>query len=337
MRNPTYGVPFRAVCLALILSGKVWPQAADFRTADSVWEDMFGTARYPTCDMLFVAYKYPARFDVYATHLDGEIYRIASYPIRQICTALGPKRSAVDPVTPEGVYRIVSAGADSAGALFLAIDYPNASDSMRGTAGNLGGGICVQGSISLAGSIGMGDSIMNILFRLVGKCMERGQTTIPLYLFQDDDYFNALYFADFLRSGNGYVEGCNAPSAKISSDSVLAEFSETLGEIQAALIEGKRIPDVELDSRGLFVVKDREHCPWIQVLIHWNDPSPETESGSGYEFNPNAIGCLRDNRTVPDHDPFIFGTLAVRRVCSRDPMTVRTRTAADNAFGGNEQ
>ena len=226
-------------------------------SADSVWTRVFGTSRYPGSDIVCIVYKRQMIFEVHACGPEGELRRVARFPVCAIPDGLGPKRRAGDNMTPEGIYNIDALNPRSAYHLSMHVDYPNASDRLLGERGNLGGDIYVHGKCCTIGCIAMGDETIEQLYRLAERAMKRGQRKIPLYIFPDSDYRQTLLLAQAVRGQSERSDGKQAPSRGGTCMSSLAAFWEALAEIQEELIERKRIPAVVLDSRKLFVPKHR--------------------------------------------------------------------------------
>ena len=103
-----------------------------------------------------------------------------TYPIAAMSGGLGPKRREGDLQVPEGVYRIARFNPHSRYRLSMGLDYPNASDRVRGGP-RPGTDIYIHGDRVSAGCIAMTDALIDEIYPLCAKAGNRG--TIPVHVF----------------------------------------------------------------------------------------------------------------------------------------------------------
>ena len=103
-------------------------------------------------NILIIAYKEEAILELYAKNKSDKIYKkICEYNIAEKSGALGPKRKEGDLQVPEGFYNIEIFNPASSYHLSLGINYPNASDKIKGYKSKLGGDIFIHGSTATIG------------------------------------------------------------------------------------------------------------------------------------------------------------------------------------------
>ena len=103
-----------------------------------------------------------------------------TYPIAAMSGALGPKRRESDLQVPEGVYRIVRFNPHSRFHLSMGLDYPNASDRLRGGP-KPGTDIYIHGNRVSAGCLAMTDALIDEIYPLCAGAGNR--RTIPVHVF----------------------------------------------------------------------------------------------------------------------------------------------------------
>lgn len=111
---------------------------------------------------------------------------IKTYPICAASGILGPKRRQGDLQVPEGFYTISKLNPQSSYHLSLRVDYPNASDRIRGEAlspprGDLGGDIMVHGSCVTIGCIPLQDEPIEEVYLAADAVFPK--STIPIHIF----------------------------------------------------------------------------------------------------------------------------------------------------------
>ncbi len=115
---------------------------------------------------------------------------IKSYPICRLSGTLGPKRRQGDFQIPEGFYTITKLNPTSSYHLSMRVDYPNASDRIRGRAlakaseradVDLGGDIMVHGSCVTIGCIPLQDEPIEEVFLAADAAFKNGP--LPIHIF----------------------------------------------------------------------------------------------------------------------------------------------------------
>lgn len=108
---------------------------------------------------------------------------LISYSFCQSSGTLGPKRREGDLQIPEGFYHINYFNPWSNFYLSLGINYPNASDSMLGEKGKLGGNIFIHGNCVTIGCIPITDDLIKELYVFAVEATNNGQLKIPVHIF----------------------------------------------------------------------------------------------------------------------------------------------------------
>jgi hypothetical protein len=115
---------------------------------------------------------------------------IKSYPICALSGALGPKRKQGDLQIPEGFYTISKLNPGSSYHLSMRVDYPNASDKIRGRAVaraagvtdvDLGGDIMVHGNCVTIGCIPLQDEPIEEVYLVADAVF--GKRRLPIHIF----------------------------------------------------------------------------------------------------------------------------------------------------------
>lgn len=108
---------------------------------------------------------------------------IKEFPICEISGTVGPKRRSRDLQVPEGFYHISNLNPYSKYYLSMQINYPNASDSIRGVQRHLGNLIFIHGGCESSGCLAMTDDRIKELFIYCIEAYNSGQEEIDLTIF----------------------------------------------------------------------------------------------------------------------------------------------------------
>jgi murein L,D-transpeptidase YafK len=189
---------------------------------------------YPCRRVFLRALKHDAELQMWAAAKDRDAMTLVrTYPICASSGELGPKRQQGDEQVPEGCYSIHRYNAWSGFHVSMRVDYPNASDRVRGTRGNLGGAIMVHGGCATIGCIPIEDRPIEEVFIASLDARRAGRHEIPIHIFPthlDDEGMKML---------RGHPD---ATPARIG-------LWEELRPIHAAFEETRRVPDIEIDTK----------------------------------------------------------------------------------------
>ena len=108
---------------------------------------------------------------------------VKEFTICDLSGSEGPKRRYRDLQVPEGFYHISQLNPYSRYYLSLEINYPNASDSIRGVHGHLGNQIFIHGSCISSGCLAMTDDRIRELFVYCIEAYNSGQEEIDLTIY----------------------------------------------------------------------------------------------------------------------------------------------------------
>jgi hypothetical protein len=150
---------------------------------------------YPPHDTLLRAYKQENELELWAAGKDQDLKLVATYSICAASGGLGPKRREGDLQVPEGFYKIGYFDPTSAFHLAMLVDYPNASDRIRGGP-TPGGEILIHGSCASIGCLSMGDERIEEIY-LVGWAAFMSYRPVAVHIFPARD-FDALLADDKL-------------------------------------------------------------------------------------------------------------------------------------------
>ena len=114
---------------------------------------------------------------------DSAFLLLKEFPICELSGDVGPKRRSHDLQVPEGFYHISDLNPFSKYYLSMQINYPNASDSIRGVHGHLGNLIFIHGSCVSSGCLAMTDERIKELFVYCIEAYSSGQKEINMDIF----------------------------------------------------------------------------------------------------------------------------------------------------------
>jgi murein L,D-transpeptidase YafK len=180
------------------------------------------------------AFKTEKKIEVWAKNIsDTAFILIRELPICDISGYLGPKRRYHDLQVPEGFYHISGLNPYSKYYLSMQINYPNASDSIRGVQGHLGNEIFIHGECVSSGCIAITNDLIKELFVYCIEAYNSGQEMIDLTIFpaklSDNTYsgLNSRYakypdkislWADLKKSYDLFDRNKVPPAVKFLSD-----------------------------------------------------------------------------------------------------------------------
>ena len=114
---------------------------------------------------------------------DSVFVPIKEFSICDLSGSSGPKRRYRDLQVPEGYYHISKLNPYSKYYLSMEVNYPNASDSIRGVRGHLGNQIYIHGSCISSGCLAMTDDRIRELFVYCIEAYNSGQEEIALTIY----------------------------------------------------------------------------------------------------------------------------------------------------------
>lgn len=130
------------------------------------------------------AFKTEKIIELWAKNIaDPKFKLIKEFPICEISGNIGPKRRSGDLQVPEGFYHISDLNPFSKYYLSMQINYPNASDSIRGTKGRLGNLIFIHGACESSGCISITDDKIKELYLYYIEASNSGQNKVELTIY----------------------------------------------------------------------------------------------------------------------------------------------------------
>jgi murein L,D-transpeptidase YafK len=142
------------------------------------------------------AFKTEKKIELWAKNTSDSVFTlIKEFPICELSGIIGPKRRYRDLQVPEGYYHLKSLNPYSKYYLSIEVNYPNASDSIRGVRGHLGNQIFIHGSCVSSGCIAITDDKIKELYVYCVEAYNSGQEEIGITIFParlDDKKYNAL-------------------------------------------------------------------------------------------------------------------------------------------------
>ncbi|MDP2889995.1 MAG: L,D-transpeptidase family protein [Bacteroidota bacterium] len=146
------------------------------------------------------AFKTEKKVEVWAKNIcDTAFTLVKEFPICEISDEIGPKRRLYDLQVPEGFYRINELNPYSKYYLSMKINYPNASDSIRGVKGRLGNQIYIHGGCESSGCIAIADDKIKELFVYCIEAYNAGQKEVNIAI-----YPTHLNDSNYARLTSGY-------------------------------------------------------------------------------------------------------------------------------------
>ena len=148
------------------------------------------------------AFKSEKTIELWAKNIrDSAFVLLKEFPICDLSGFEGPKRRYRDLQVPEGFYHISKLNPYSKYYLSMEINYPNASDSIRGVRGHLGNQIYIHGSCISSGCLAITDDKIRELYVYCIEAYNSGQQEIGLTIYParlTDHNFNEL-ISDYKR------------------------------------------------------------------------------------------------------------------------------------------
>jgi murein L,D-transpeptidase YafK len=180
--------------------------------------------------------------EVWAGDGTGPLARVLSHPVCRLSGVPGPKRREGDLQVPEGYYTISALNPKSSYHLSLRVDYPNASDRVRGrrldAAAPLGGDIMVHGNCVTIGCIPIEDEPIEEVYLMAAEVF--GKRPVPIHIFPrplDDAGLQALL--------------ADAPSEEHRA------LWEELAVGYRAFEKTRRVPAIRVAADGRYLVTPR--------------------------------------------------------------------------------
>lgn len=145
------------------------------------------------------AFKTEKKIELWAKNAtDTAFILLKEFPICDMSGTIGPKRRYRDLQVPEGFYHLSGLNPFSKYYLSIEINYPNASDSVRGVRGHLGNQIFIHGSCISSGCLAITDDRIKELYVYCVEAYNSGQEKIGLTIFPaklTDTKYNGLLSA----------------------------------------------------------------------------------------------------------------------------------------------
>jgi len=132
----------------------------------------------------FRAFKTEKIIELWAKNTSDPVFKfIKEIPICELSGDIGPKRRYRDLQVPEGFYHISDLNPFSKYYLSMQINYPNASDSIRGVKGHLGNYIFVHGECVSSGCLAITNEGIKELFVWSIEAYNSGQEQIEITIY----------------------------------------------------------------------------------------------------------------------------------------------------------
>jgi murein L,D-transpeptidase YafK len=130
------------------------------------------------------AFKTEKIIELWAKNSSDSVFApIKEFPICELSGSIGPKRRVRDLQVPEGFYHISDLNPYSRYYLSMQINYPNASDSIRGVRGHLGNLIFIHGECLSSGCIAITNERIKELYVYCIEAYNSGQEKIDITIF----------------------------------------------------------------------------------------------------------------------------------------------------------
>ncbi|MBT3423877.1 MAG: L,D-transpeptidase family protein [Bacteroidetes bacterium] len=162
-----------------------------------------------------------------------EFILLVSYDICSPSGDLGPKRKQGDLQVPEGFYKIDRFNPASNFYLSLGVNYPNASDKIRGNRVTPGGDIFIHGNCVTIGCIPLTDNIIKELYLLAIEAKDNGQDKIRVFMLP------------FKMTDENMNENKNNPHYS---------FWTELQPAYSYFMKNKLLPTIRIDGQGKYLI-----------------------------------------------------------------------------------
>jgi murein L,D-transpeptidase YafK len=211
-----------------------------FEEKESVVKSFFSKAglKYEGFHLFIRAFKKERKLEAWVLEKNSTTYQLLqTYPFCSTSGTLGPKRKEGDLQIPEGIYHLNHFNPESNFYLSLGVSYPNASDKMLSDKKKPGGAIYIHGNCVTIGCIPITDDKIKELYVLAVEARNNGQQKIPIHIYPsrlDDSTLKDLTTQFGLQH---------------------KEFWSNLKPIFQDFETNRKLKDVSVDSKGLYVLK----------------------------------------------------------------------------------
>lgn len=161
------------------------PTASTLERVQAYYEEMMDMGIAEESFVLFLrAFKAEQELEVWVSQAENGVFQhLHTYPICKSSGDLGPKRKEGDLQVPEGFYHIDRMNPNSSYHLSMGLNYPNASDKIRGDQDQPGSDIFIHGDCVTVGCLPMTDSKIEELYMMVTQAQKNGQQEVPVHIF----------------------------------------------------------------------------------------------------------------------------------------------------------
>lgn len=189
---------------------------------------------YPPDQIVLRVFKDEDALELWArAHGQKEFVFLKQYAICARSGGLGPKRIRGDLQVPEGFYEVTAFRPQSIFHLALRINYPNASDRIRGNRENPGGDILIHGACCTVGCIPLTDRWIEELYLICLDTFSAKNTKIQVHIFprhldekgmqilrqEYKDRLDELLFWEELKIGFDFFDKTRAlPEVQVNRD-----------------------------------------------------------------------------------------------------------------------
>ncbi|MCW5944032.1 MAG: L,D-transpeptidase family protein [Fimbriimonadaceae bacterium] len=192
-----------------------------------------------TGEVFLRAFKAEAELELWENAKPGEPFvLLRTFPIARLSGKPGPKRREGDGQVPEGFYTIDRFNPNSRFHLSLGLDYPNASDRIRGDKNEPGSDIFIHGSNVSIGCLAMTDPWIEEIYARCAAARDRGQRAIRVHLFP-------------ARFG---TEAMRALERRYAKDAALLAFWKELEPAYREFERTRRVPPIKVGAEGQYLV-----------------------------------------------------------------------------------
>lgn len=197
------------------------------------WEEALVTAGVDSVpfDLFLRVFKLEDVIEVWVKPQTIEQYtHLKDYPVCRKSGTLGPKRKEGDRQVPEGFYHIDRFNPNSSFHLSLGINYPNASDKIRGDQKAPGSDIFIHGACVTVGCLPITNPLIEELYALAEMAKgHEGQIPVHIFPFR-----------------------MNGPLAK--TDQRHQSFWAELLPAYRFFEQKKELPIIEIDEQGKYLI-----------------------------------------------------------------------------------
>ncbi len=224
----------------------------------------FKNLPHPPSKIAILVFKRERSLEVWAFSPESRKYQLVkTYRICATSGMLGPKRREGDLQIPEGFYYIDRFNPRSHFYLSLGINYPNASDRIRGDENSPGGDIFIHGGCATLGCLPITDDSIKEVYLMAWLAKRSGQRKIPVLIFPCRMTQSCMDFLTRLAERESYWKTLKSRIGKAhpKTPQELVSFWKELKAIYDYFEREGNLPKVTISPTGQYQIANPPRKP----------------------------------------------------------------------------